>query len=364
MKKTLFICIVLLGALIAPTQSHAQFKNLVNKAKEKAKEVVKETTDEAANQVNPATNNVVNAARPALPWPMQSNNPSYNGMGISEFLANIADQSDESLTVLRDQMYARYKANASLISAGGEGAYEAQTENERFTAFYFGIRQVLNIVLSNVYVSNNGAINADNGRFLVTTRKGGGIGYFVGNKDGKFQFVTPKDDGAFLESDDLAIAKDAAVRMRKYQTLTYAFRELFASVGEQCDKDMCAMYNLCGICANAMEKACANNTVENIERKPRPANGSMHASLKAEALRVAQAADKDVIDVIITSNSWDVKMKGAIPVNRNVYGYYLVKDQYGTQCLSRAWTEDYIGDGKYGAMHVGGVGTASPFYIQ
>ena len=81
-------------------------------------------------------------------------------------------------------------------------------------------------------------------------------------------------------------------------------------------------------------------------------------------LQVAKAADPDVVDVIITSAAWDVKMKGAIPVNRNVYGYYVVKDAQGLMCVSRMWTEDYIGNGKYGKMRAGGVGVSSPFYIK
>lgn len=46
------------------------------------------------------------------------------------------------------------------------------------------------------------------------------------------------------------------------------------------------------------------------------------------------------------------------------YGYYVVKDAQGLMCYSRAWTEDYLGDGKYGKMRAGGVGVGSPFYIK
>jgi hypothetical protein len=77
-----------------------------------------------------------------------------------------------------------------------------------------------------------------------------------------------------------------------------------------------------------------------------------------------KAEDPDVVDVIITSAVWDVKMKGLVPLLRNVYGYYVVKDAQGLMCLSRAWTEDYLGDGKYGKMRPGGVGVGSPFYIK
>ena len=90
----------------------------------------------------------------------------------------------------------------------------------------------------------------------------------------------------------------------------------------------------------------------------------MHSSMKAKALAVAKADDPEVVDVIITSPSWDVKMKNLVPVCRNIYGYYIYKDENGLQCYSRMWTEDYQGNGKYGELRKGGVGTGSPFYIK
>ena len=330
LKKSLRFVVLFMGTMMVPTASYAQFgslKGLVKKAKEKAQETVGNSTESIS--------------------------------GVTEGVSS-AEESDEYLVALRDQMYARFKTNAKLAQASD---MNAMSENQNLTRFYYAIFNIINCNVFNVSAIG-GKIDARDAHYLITSNKGSGIGYFVTDKGGKFQFVTQKDDGAFLNGEELATAKQAAVRMRKLQILTTGLNEMYQSAGEDCDRGLQTMNEYCGLYADAVEKACANNTPENIERKPRPAAGKMHAQLKAQALQVAKAEDPDVVDVIITSAVWDVKMKGLVPLLRNVYGYYVVKDAQGLMCLSRAWTEDYLGDGKYGKMRPGGVGVGSPFYIK
>ena len=90
----------------------------------------------------------------------------------------------------------------------------------------------------------------------------------------------------------------------------------------------------------------------------------MHAKFKAEALAIAKADDPNVIDVIITSNDWDVKMNGLVPERRNIYGYIVTQDKLGKICKDRMWTQKYQGDGKYGKLKAGGVGVSSDFYVK
>lgn len=358
LKKSLRLVVLFMGTVMVPAVSYAQFgslKGLAKKAKEKAQETVGNSTE----SISGVTEDVSSATRGTAPWPMQSN-PVYNGKSTKQFLLSIADESDESLIALRDQMYARFKTNAKLAQAGN---MDAMDENQNLSRFYYDIFTIINCNVFNVSVSGD-KIDASDARYLITTNQGGGIGYYAMNKSGKFQFVTMKDDGAFLNGEELATAKQAATRMRKLQILTKGLNEMYQSAGEDCDRGLKTMNEYCGLYADAVEKACANNTPENIERKPRPAAGKMHAQLKAQALQVAKAEDPDVVDVIITSAAWDVKMKGLVPLLRNVYGYYVVKDAQGLMCLSRAWTEDYLGNGKYGKMRPGGVGVGSPFYIK
>ncbi len=285
-------------------------------------------------------------------------------MSPREFVYGIKDVSDEEIIALRDQNFARYKSNLPLIQNWGNGSDMAQEENQNFLRFLYEIRTVVSANVCNVQVSSNGAINGSNAHYLITNRLGGGIGAFAMEKDGRFQFVMKDDTGTYLNGEELATARDAAVRMRKLQQFTYGLNNMLKADANNYDVNLGVMYNLCGMYANAVEKACEGNTPENIERKPRPAGGALHASMKAKALAVAKADDPEVVDVIITSGKWDVKTNAfGIPVNRNIYGYYIYKDEVGLQCCPRMWSQDYQG-GKYGPLRKGGVGVGSPFYIK
>ena len=340
MRNKMFICAVLLGALLAPTQSYAWFESVRGNAVNEETGVINAVTSETDN---------------AVPWSMREKSD------FVKFFRGIDTQTDSALVVLRSQMYARYKSNAAIIASGGEGIDVAQAENNRFKAFYNHIHQLLKVSVATVWDSST---EETGNRYQIVSRDGDTTGYYAVYMDGKFQFVTSKNDVKVLDEDNIDIANDAFIRMRKCQVLTYGLQELFSAVGEQCDTGICSMYHLCSQYANAVEKACLNNSPEKVERKSRPINGAMQASLKSAALKVAREADEDIIDVVITSHIWDVKTLGGTPVYRNIYGYYVVRDQSGTLCLSRAWSQDYVGDGQYGPLHEGGMGTRKPFYIQ
>ena len=375
----------MLVAFVLATPANAQFGGLKNLAKGAKQKVTQTTNTRPKTQTveeqstrpydfnrrstegeaeATTTQALSQAQRSPAPWPMASDSPKYkDSMGVRDFLMNIADVSDEEISALHDQMFARFRENAAIIKANGEDRYEAQDENGRFQGFFWNMNNVLNMCVSNSMTSD-GTLTPNDAYYMVQSRQGGGIGCYVMQKDGAFRFTTYKGDGVFLDAEELAQAKDSYIRMRKWQKLAYQLHIVMQECGYEVDPQLRVVYNRSGMYANAVEKAYEANKPENIERKPRPATGAMHASMKAQALAVAKADDPEVVDVIITSPSWDVKMRGVVPVNRNIYGYYIYKDEHGLQCYSRMWTEDYIGNGKYGKLRKGGVGVGSPFYIK
>ena len=162
----------------------------------------------------------------------------------------------------------------------------------------------------------------------------------------------------------MASAVDAAKRSRKFQILTLAIHKMLDEAGEKYDYDDRYMYNYSGMLAKAIEEALQGNSPENIEYRAMPKAGSMQAKFKSEALAIAKADDPKVIDVIITSNDWDVLMKGLVPERRNIYGFYVTQDELGKKCTERVWTQKYQGDGKYGKLKAGGVGVSADFYVK
>ena len=369
--------------LMAVTPAYAQFgslKGLAKGAKQKVTTVTNKPTQTVTTRTQPqevtrghvqlrggeqeeeAEETTTTTEYVAAPWPMCGG--LYKDKSPREFLYNIADVSDGELTAMRDKCFARYKTNVPIVNNWGPNADILQQENQNFLRFLYEMRTILSANLSNVNVSYNGAIESSDAYYLITNRQMGGIGCFAKEKDGKFQFVLKDGSGTFLNAEELATAKDAAARMRKFQQLTYGLNDVLKVDQNNYDVNLGMMYNLSGMYANAVEKACDYNKPENIERRPRPAGGALQASMKAKALAVAKADDPDVVDVIITSGQWDVKKNAfGVPVNRNIYGYYIYKDEFGLQCYPRMWSEDYQG-GTYGALRKGGVGVGSPFYIK
>ena len=253
MKRISLFVVSFILTLFLPFTVNAQFgslKSLGKKIKDKVTEKVNKSNNDIVGKVTESAGAV---SRGDAPWPM-SENPTYNGKDVRTFLYNIVDESDEYLTKLREDMYSRYKSNAKIISSMGEGSYEAQTENQNLMRFYYEIQTFVNINVGNVHI-NNGVINANDPHLLITSRKGGGIGYWVMNKNGNFRFCTSGGDGAYLDDEDLAIAKEAALRMRKMQIITYALHVMLKEAGEQCNPYLRALYNYSGIYANGVEKA-------------------------------------------------------------------------------------------------------------
>ena len=372
--KTLVVAAITMAAMAVPTTANAQLGGLVNKAKKNAEQAVDKKKNEAKKDAKKAANDAkaqaYNTQRPDLPWPMAENG-TYNGTSAEDFLHNIVDVPKEELETLRQQMDARFKSNSMIIKAGKEKLIDdyqlitsAENENQRWWDFYGMMRHITNICLSNVEITKDGAINKDRASYLVIGRGGGGIGYYVIQQDGKFKFTNLAREGAFLNSEDLKIAQEAAQRMRQFQILTRGIHLMLEEAGEKYDMADRLMFNMEGIYAMAVEEACKGNTPENIEYQPMPKAGSMHAKYKAEALAIAKQSNKDVIDVVITSNDWDVKMKGLVPSHRSIYGYIITQDEHGKICSSRAWTQSYQGNGNYGKLRAGGVGVTSDFYVK
>ena len=371
--KTLLVAAITLAAMSVPATANAQLGGLVKKAKDKAGEVVDKKKDEAKKKgkevKEEAKMQALESQRPPLPWPM-SENPQYDGKSVEEFLKGIADVPDEEVKALREQLDARFKHNHVLDKINSGPDYDVklmeniQKENERWWKFYSALALITRTALDGVYSDPDGTLHTENQSYFLNGRGSGPRGVRIERHDGKFKFCSLGHQAIFLNEKEVAAATDAAKRSRKFQILTLAIHKMLDEVGEKYDYDDRYMYNYAGMLAKALEEALEGNKPENIEYRAMPKAGSMHAKFKAEALAIAKAEEPGVIDIIITSNDWDVKMNGLVPERRNIYGYYITQDKNGKICKDRMWTQKYQGDGKYGKLKAGGVGVSSDFYVK
>ena len=379
--KTLLVAAITMAAMSVPTTANAQLGGLVNKAKKKAEQVVEKKKEDVKKDAKKAKEEAKMSAletqRPPLPWVMDPNG-TYNGVGMEEFVDRMVemDITEDGLKELRSQLDARFKHNHALDKINSGPDYDVklwesiQKENERYWQFYDKISSWTLVLINSTKVTEdaNGAVSVSTKGSLMTANKyrakGSAQGITLVSRNGKYVFATLGGQGSFLNAADLEGAKKCAKQMHLFQIFTKNTPQLWDELGEKYSNTQKYMYYNQNVYANAADQAIANNTPENIDYKPMPKAGSMHAKFKAEALAIAKADDPNVLDVIITSNDWDVVMKGIVPERRNIYGYIVTKDELGKKCSERVWTQKYQGNNNYGKLKAGGVGVSSDFYVK
>lgn len=379
--KTLLVAAITMAAMSVPTTANAQLGGLVNKAKKKAEQVVEKKKEDVKKEAKKAKDDAkmkaLETQRPPLPWVMDPNG-TYNGIGMEEFVDRLAemDITEDGLKELRSQLDARFKHNHELDKINSGPDYDVklwesiQKENERYWQFYDKISSWTLVLINSTKVTEdaNGAVSVSTKGSLMTANKyrakGSAQGITLVSRNGKYVFATLGGQGSFLNAADLEGAKKCAKQMHLFQIFTKDTPQLWDELGEKYSNTQKYMYYNQNVYANAADQAIAQNTPENIDYKPIPKAGSMHAKFKAEALAIAKADDPNVLDVIITSNDWDVVMKGIVPERRNIYGYIVTKDELGKKCSERVWTQKYQGNGNYGKLKAGGVGVSSDFYVK
>ena len=379
--KTLLVAAITMAAMSVPTTANAQLGGLVNKAKKKAEQVVDKKKEDVKKEAKKAKDDAkmqaLETQRPPLPWVMDPNG-TYNGIGMEEFVDRMVemDITEDGLKELRSQLDARFKHNHVLDKINSGPDYDVklwesiQKENERYWQFYDKISSWTLVLINSTKVTEdaNGAVSVSTKGSLMTANKyrakGSAQGITLVSRNGKYVFATLGGQGSFLNAADLEGAKKCAKQMHLFQIFTKNTPQLWDELGEKYSNTQKYMYYNQNVYANAADQAIANNTPENIDYKPMPKAGSMHAKFKAEALAIAKADDPNVLDVIITSNDWDVVMKGIVPERRNIYGYIVTKDELGKKCSERVWTQKYQGNNNYGKLKAGGVGVSSNFYVK
>ncbi|MBQ9575853.1 MAG: hypothetical protein IJV11_03145 [Muribaculaceae bacterium] len=379
--KTLLVAAITMAAMSVPVTANAQLGGLINKAKKKAEQVIDKKKEDVKNEAKKAKDDAkmkaLETQRPPLPWVMDPNG-TYNGIGMEEFVDRMAemDITEDGLKELKAQLDARFKHNHVLDKINSGPDYDVklwesiQKENERYWQFYDKISSstLAYINSTNVTEDADGSVSVSTKGSMMLVNKfrknGSAQGITLVSRNGKYVFATLGGQGSFLNAADLEGAKKCAKQMHLFQIFTKDIHLLWDELGEQYTNTKKYMYYNQNVYANAADQAIAQNRPENIDYKAMPKTGSMHAKFKAEALAIAKADDPKVIDVIITSNDWDVLMKGLVPERRNIYGYIITQDELGKKCSERVWTQKYQGNGKYGTLKAGGVGVSSDFYVK
>ncbi len=320
---------------------------------------------------------------PELPWIMDEGvTKSYStpvpdsekDKNITWYVTNLDRIPEAEVRDMKAKLDARYNANKKILIAKETGVFsqlggytdallsEIEKEQGRWESFYGEISQymLVSVVRSDKMKDNgnhNWTLIWDPGQIIVNADKA--VFYVAKNKSGKLQFYSfSTEQGAYASSADLEKIKKNISVVEKLGILLEGLTTEFDSRPD--DKyELEKLYAKTQIWVTLVSQAMGNNTPDNVEKAAMPKAGKLNASLKAKALAIAKSDDSSVLDVVITSNNWEVK-----PLERRiVYGYVIRKDELGKMAVERSWCQDYMGGGKYGSLRHYGVGLKS-FYVK
>jgi hypothetical protein len=274
-------------------------------------------------------------------------------------------------------MTARYKANEKILAANEAGLFsqlgsyvsamvtEVEQEQARWDAFYAELWQRTYILFSNYKKKD---INGQ-GAWQITWKPTNiscpvdRSTYWIYEVNGKMGFYDINGYGAYATPADVKFIKEELARMNGIALLTEGLTTEGDNPNSNEKYDKACLHAVALTWIDAVQKALDNNKPENLEKQPMPKAGSLNKSYKAKALALAKQEDSSVIDVVITSSTWEIKRQNGIPTHRVLSGFVIRKDEVGKQASRRTWCQDYQGGGKYGGLRNFGVGTES-FYVK
>ena len=401
MKKNHSIVRIVMVVAIAfgvQTTASAQLGGLLNKAKkavkEKAESVISSQKDKAKQQVEKAKGEVsakttakaasaIVGAEPECPEMMSLNQYGHHDNALYEKLYSFRFATADEAREFGSKMTARYlwgkKIKENMGYEGKPIPYDSdlssKIDNEAamYEQFYGKIYQLVSLFAPvqmkldqsvgawyyegratfYMQMSQIGVPSSEKG--IKTSNPAGGRLAFE-MKDNKYVFIDSNHNPRFLEDDEMEVAKN---ELNFVKNLSILLEDI-----AKADDEYMPKYQATLTFVGGLNQALAANSLDNLEFKPMPRAGSLNASLKAQALAIAKKQSKDVVDVVITRDAWDVKRNalGAI-LHRVAYGYRIVNTKHGKRAVSCSWAQDHQGGGKYGALRHFGVGTES-FYVK
>ena len=393
--------------------AHAQLGGLLNRAKNAVEQGVSRATQQASgtainalegndqgtqshsnassalsSAVSSVTGNVIPTG-PEVPE-LMSLAPSWNqydatGQAIAKYVWGLRKTPNDEVRAMAAKLTARAKYDREIIAGMENDKYEYdydtkdKLENElaNWTNLYTQLGQVASLLNSAEFKQDEYGLWYYQGSqlFIVGTSSTGveasradlipnGNCLFT-SRDNKTYFCDAGYQPIFASDAEVAMAKLDVNMMLNIATLFEGYPVEYCKETERgvMADTYAQYYNRALVYAHTGQEAIAGNSKDNIEYKPMPKAGALNASMKAQALAIEKTKGADRLDVVVTSDSWEVQTNAAgTPVRRIIYGYSIVNTENGKRANRVSWSEDYQG-GSYGKLHAYGVGTES-FFVK
>jgi hypothetical protein len=422
MKKYLRLLMVAVLALGVSVSAEAQLKGVLNKAKKAVKEKTEKAVDKAVDQAlgddsqststtKTNTNTNTNTSKPAktqstaskeeaapkakaipsgpeipqlMAMPEAYNDYDETGRYINSLAWGLRKTSEADAKALAAKLTERMKFDMKTLEELEEGEnWELQQqlikEIKNWQYFYVKMGEIMNLInfaqmkkdsqSGAYYYEGSPMMNCGMHVAGNTASEEGVMGrgaLLFTRKNGKAYFCDAKLQPIFAEDDDIRVAKlDLNMVTNIFNMFDGYPLEWCQATQQGSMKDQFDVYfHKASTYITNLREAIKGNSLSNLEFKPMPKAGSLNASMKAKALAAERQKAKDVVDVVIVSNSWEIQKNAAgQPIRRVIYGYSVGNTKHGKMATRVSWAEDYQGGGKYGSLHPYGVGMDS-FYVK
>ena len=360
--------------------ANAQLGGLLNKAKSAVKSKAKSVVDNVKGDVSAEVKKKADKEKekveatvaekqaslfagktPDCPWVLAK---GVNPADVEKLVSNLGTMNHEKTKDFAKQIDARAEYNKYMLENMKTGGpvpfnstiFNTATEEKKNWETLYG--KILNkgdvMEPGNMRKTEQGWVSDSDIRIIISTKEQ----IFVTVKNDKGMFCNLGGSGIYVTDEQMPLVSDAYL----FNLNAAALLEGFA---QHQDKALERTYNRALIAAKLIGEAIGNNSPDNFEKREKPKAGSMNGAWRAKALELAKQKFQNVVDVVVVSNSWDVKKNAlGVPVNRIIYGYVLTKDKVGTRAMRISWDQKYSGGGKYGALNNYGVASESPFYVK
>ena len=279
------------------------------------------------------------AHKAPLPWPMEKEDRDR----IAKYVDELGRISNSKLVGdFKAALEARAAEDRKIVEANVDGADKAKEELDLYDLFLdqLGHRTVVFDFDGDVDLEKNTVsfrkvnIRTHNSTICVHPAE-----------DKKVYFYEANKARCYVEGKEMDAVNEA---LRRFFYVNYFLKD-------REEKEYKKNALAAGVIFGYIKQAIANNSPDKIEYAPMPKKGALHAQFAKEALQtITTQSDnyKDVYDVIIDADNWQIESKFGGIERRKFGGWGLKKYKYGIRAFRVQWCQDHLGGGKYAPLRL------------
>lgn len=319
----------------APFEADAKERVEAQKANEEKLAAEKKAEAEAK-----AAKSAALAHKAELPWAMAKEDRA----AIAKYVDELGRTTNSKLVGdFKKALEARAEEDRKIVEANGDGVDAAKEELDRYELF---LDQVGYLTLVGYFEGDvdleKGIVNFRELRIRTTNSS---VYVRVDPQDKKQYFYEMNGARCYVEGEDAKMVSEA---MRRFYYVDYFLMNRKETEFRKNSLAARVMFDY-------IKKAFANNSPDKIEFAPMPKKGALHGQFAKEALETIKTQSdnyKDVFEVVIDADSWQVETKFGGVVRRKFGGWGLKKLKYGVRAYRVQWCQDHLGGGKYAPLRL------------